>query len=381
VQLVCDIVRKSATNLHTKPKAGSIESEHLTSFQNRMWIYDLLLSSWTENMLSIMSKYLENHDGDGVVLYYCFLKHFAGATKANIIAAYAELTEAKVQLHLYNNNVSAFTNAVRIPTCKLVNCQKQPTFQHMLNVYHGVMDFTNTEFSNYVHNLYREYRSDGPAASWSMFHLLDTLDLEYEHLQALNCWEPRQPAKNPEILALTAELSSLKAYVAKLQKSTPESGTPKKPTQPPKEGEKQTTTISGVTWHYCQKCFGGKGAWNKTHTTAEHVKGAGKGYKNVKDANPPTPGQPSVSSSATSAVAQLASVESEPVDVDNTNGLFFCLRLGLFAMLALSQLLRHSVFQAIASYILSFSSTSIYVHHPHSRHVIIAPPLTFCNER
>jgi len=90
-----------------------------------------------------MSKYLEKHDGDGVVLYYCFLKHFAGATKANIIAAYAELTEAK-----------------------------------------------NQEFSNYVHNLYREYRSDGPAASWSMFQLLDTLDQEYERLQALNRWEP-----------------------------------------------------------------------------------------------------------------------------------------------------------------------------------------------
>ena len=106
----------------------------------------------------------------------------------------------------------------------------------MLNVYHGVMDCPNTKFSNYVHNLYREYRSDGPATSWSMFQLLDTLDQEYERLQALNRWELRQPAKNPEILALTAELSSLKAYVAKLQKANPESGsTPKKPTQPPRK--------------------------------------------------------------------------------------------------------------------------------------------------
>jgi len=199
-------------------------------------------------MLSLMSKYLENHDGDGVVLFYCFLKHFAGATKANIIAAYAELTEAKVQLHLFNNNVSTFTNAVRIPTCKLVNCQKQPTFQHMLNVYDGVMDCPNAEFSNYIHNLYREYRSDIPAASWSMFQLLDTLDQEYERLQALNHWEPRQLAKNPEILALTAELSSLKAYVAKLQK-TPSNpnGNTKKPTQPPKEKLLLSMALSGIT--------------------------------------------------------------------------------------------------------------------------------------
>ena len=322
VRQVRDIVRKTVNVLQIKPKAGSVESEHLTSFQNRMWFYDLLLSSWTDNMLSTMSKYLENHDGDGIVLYYCFLKHFAGATKANIIAAYAELTEAKVQLHLYNNDVSAFTNAVRIPTHKLVNCQKRPTFQHMLNVYHGVMDCPNQEFSNYVHSLYREYRSDGPAASWSMFQLLDTLDQEYECLQALNHWEPRQPAKNPEILALTAELSSLKAYVAKLQKApvpNPNGNNIKKPTQPPKEGEKETTTLNGITWHYCQKCFGGKGSWNKTHTTAEHVKGAGKGYKG-KDSNPPTPGIPEPNSDV---AANLARIAPDAEETDDTNGLFF----------------------------------------------------------
>jgi hypothetical protein len=32
VQQVRDIVRKSATNLNAKPKAGSIDSDHLTSF-------------------------------------------------------------------------------------------------------------------------------------------------------------------------------------------------------------------------------------------------------------------------------------------------------------------------------------------------------------
>jgi hypothetical protein len=62
VQQVRDIIRKTTKNLNSKPRAGSIESDHLTSFQNRMLFYDLLLSSWTENMLSIMSKYLENHD-------------------------------------------------------------------------------------------------------------------------------------------------------------------------------------------------------------------------------------------------------------------------------------------------------------------------------
>jgi hypothetical protein len=321
VQQVRDIIQHTTNNLHTKPKVGSLESKHLTSFQNRMWFYDLLLSSWTENMLSVMSKYLENHDGDGVVLYYCFLKHFAGATKANIIAAYAELTEAKVQLSLYNNDVHAFTNAIWIPTHKLVNCQKQPTFQHMLNVYHGVMDCPNTEFSNYVHSLYREYRTEGPASTWTMFQLLDTLDQEYEHLQSLNRWE-KQPVKNLEIIALTAELTSLKAYVAKLQKPSPNpTGTIKKPAQPPKDGKKKTTTLNGVTWHYCQKCFGGKGSWNKTHTNSEHVKGTGKGYKNGKEENPPTPEVSDASSDT--VVANLAKAASETAGTNDNSGLFF----------------------------------------------------------
>ncbi len=67
-------------------------------------------------MLAKMSKYLENHDKDGVVLLYCFIKHFAGATKENIIDAYQQLTESKIQLTLFKNDVSAFTNAIRIPT-------------------------------------------------------------------------------------------------------------------------------------------------------------------------------------------------------------------------------------------------------------------------
>jgi hypothetical protein len=188
----------------------------------------------------------------------------------------------------------------------------------MLNVYHGVMNCPNTEFSNYVHSLYHEYRTEGPASTWTMLQLLDTLDLEYKRLQSLNRWE-KQPVKNAEILALTAKLSSLKSHIAKLQKSpTPQDTGTKRPTQPPKEGENQTTTVNGVIWHYCQKCFGGKGTWNKTHTTIEHVKGAGKGYKNVKESNPPTPGPTNNSNEA--AVAHLATENEETAD-DNDGGL------------------------------------------------------------
>jgi hypothetical protein len=378
IQQVRDLIWATTISLHTKPKAGSTESDHLTSFQNRMWFYDLLLSSWTPNMLSTMSKYLENHDGDGVFLYYCFLKHFAGATKANIIAAYADLTEAEVQLNLHDNNVSAFTNAIQIPTHQLANCQQQPTFQHMLNVYHGVMDCPNTEFSNYVNSLYRKYRTEGPASTWTMFQLLDNLDLEYTRLKSLNRWD-KQPAKNSEIIALTAELSFLKAYIAKLQKvPSQDSGTIRKPTQPPKEGEEETTTINGITWHYCQKCFSGKGSWNKMHTTAEHVKGAGRGYKGGKDPPVLLHQKRPVLLAHLVLLIWLLALNLREITIPED---YFLYKAGLYAMLALSPLLSHLFTQVIAF----FMSFFLYTKPTHRLcsylDTSITPPLTFCDEK
>jgi hypothetical protein len=177
-----------------------------------MWLYDLLMSSWTPNMIAIMSKYLEVHDGDGIVLLVCFIKHFAGATTENIIDAYQHLTESKVQLALYKNDVAAFTNAVRIPMRQLANANEQPTFQHILNVYRGLMDCLNKEFRLYFTNLYREYRSGGRASKWTILELLDELDNEYTCISSLNHWG--KGAQGSEILALTAEHSTLKKNFA-----------------------------------------------------------------------------------------------------------------------------------------------------------------------
>ena len=293
------VIRSTVKKIRSKPKAGSVEADHLVSFQNRMWFYDLLMSSWTPKLIATMSKYLEHHDGDGVVLLFCFIKHFAGASTENIIDAYQQLTESKVQLALYKNDVSAFTNAVRAPTRQLANANEQPTFQHVLSVYHGLMDCPNEEFRLYVTNLYREYRSGGASSRWTMLELLDELDNEYTRINSLNRWE--KGSQGSEILALTAELSKLKSSFAKLQQSKQQqsapSGTVKKvepptaapkgvppsmptnkPAEPPKEGAKQTVTINGVIWKWCQTCYRGDGTWNRTHTTAQHVVGAGKGH-------------------------------------------------------------------------------------------------------
>lgn len=47
----------------------------------------------------------------------------------------------------------------------------------------------------------------------------------------------------------------------------------------PKSGEAHTKTINGVTYKWCGKCFRNRGAWSKTHSTAEHTSDY---YKNNK---------------------------------------------------------------------------------------------------
>ncbi len=91
-----------------------------------------------------------------------------------------------------------------------------------------------------------------------------------------------------------------------------------KPSKAPKDSEPETTTINGNFWHYCTTCFSGKGAWNKTHTTDQHVVGAGKGYKGglKKTQDPPTP------TPTDTITANLASQVADEAN-SGTDALFF----------------------------------------------------------
>jgi hypothetical protein len=285
---------------------GSVEAEHLTTFQNRMWFDDLLMTSLTPDMIAVMSKYLEAHDGDLVVMLFCFIKHFSGATKENNIDAYQQLTDFKIQLALYNNDIAAFTAALRIPTHQLANSNEQLTFQHILAVFRGLMDCLNEEFNSWVIQLSRDYRLGGACLQWTMLELLDELDTEYIRINALHSWY--KVSSSSEIFALIAELSSLKKTFAKSQEqlrqvtssmsgtqktavsptTPPKAASSSMPSEPLKDGGKQTVTLNGVAWKWCQICFQGKSSWNRTHCTAQHIVGAGKGFVGKKQ-TPSTP--------------------------------------------------------------------------------------------
>lgn len=109
-------------------------------------------------MKTIMLQYQELHDQDGVILWYCFLMHFARTTIENLILACSQVSESELQLANFQNNVLNFTNAVRTPIRTLLKAKEEPTFQHFLIVFHGAMDALNQEFKAFIISLYTDYR-------------------------------------------------------------------------------------------------------------------------------------------------------------------------------------------------------------------------------
>ncbi len=128
-------------------------------------------------MKTIMLRYQELHDQDGIFLWFCFLMHFAGTTTENLIIAYSQLSETKLQLALFQHNVLKFTNAVRTPIRTLLKAREEPTFQHFLYVFHGAMDTSNEEFRAFIIHLYADYCKGGPTKQLSMLDLLDRIQL------------------------------------------------------------------------------------------------------------------------------------------------------------------------------------------------------------
>jgi hypothetical protein len=229
-----------------------LASKQLVSFQNCQWIYVLLMSIWSASMKAIMLSFQELHDQDGIILWYCFLQHFAGTTIKNLIEAYSQLYETKIQLSLFQDNVLLFTNAICNLIHHILKANQVQNFQHFLTAFHGCLDASSEEFWADVISLYSDYRSGGPTYSLSMLELLDKLDGEYNHIN-----------NYAQILALTSTISSLQtqlttlkgqygtlqAFVSKGKLPTPPDSSTKLQKPPPKmAGDPEITKYKGFTW-------------------------------------------------------------------------------------------------------------------------------------
>lgn len=158
-----------------------------------------------------MSWFHELHDQDGVILWLCFLKCFAGTTHENLIEAYFQLSESKLQLSNFSGNVLQFTNAVHAPAWCLLKAKENPSFQHFLYFFHGVMDMPNEEFHNFVMNLYTDYRKGGPTTHH--VRTSEQLDAECYRKTNLGHWVKKDDS---QVLALTATISTLQSQLSSL---------------------------------------------------------------------------------------------------------------------------------------------------------------------
>jgi hypothetical protein len=143
------------------------------------------MSVWSATMKTIMLHYQELDDQDGIFLWYCFLQHFTRMTVENLIDAYSQLSESKIQLSLFQNNILLCTNAI----CNLIHCilktNQTPNFQNFLTVFHGCIDAPNEEFRAFIINLHSDYHARDPTQKLPMLELLDKIDTEYNRINNL----------------------------------------------------------------------------------------------------------------------------------------------------------------------------------------------------
>jgi len=79
----------------TKDDDGARE---LASEQHSMWIAELSDNSWSDQVTSDMSAFEEETVGDGILLFYVFLRENVGYMKEAIIATEQQLTKEKLAL-------------------------------------------------------------------------------------------------------------------------------------------------------------------------------------------------------------------------------------------------------------------------------------------
>jgi hypothetical protein len=262
----------------TKDDDGAPE---LASKQHSMWIAELLENSWSDNVITDMSAFEEETKGDGILLFYVFLREYMGYSKEAIIAAEQQLTKEKLSLEHFDHDISKFTAYTRTYLRRIINAGSPVTNQHFILIFSALKESLEDEFKLIIMQLYDGWRKgQGEGANITIMQLLARADSEYKRLCQLGQWMTRN--KSSDLIGLQAEFDTLKLQFAALvaetknkNKETDQPPPPKRPTGEPKPEENDERFFNGEVWYYCSKCYHGR-SWNKTHKTEQHKRGAGK---------------------------------------------------------------------------------------------------------
>ena len=161
----------------TATQAGA---EELTSKQHRQWIAELLNNSWTDTVKDTMDAYDEDHKGDGVVMWMCFLQEYAGSSKEAIIAAEEVMHPSKLKLDNFKHNIKEWSSYCREHFRKIQAAGDKVTSQHFINAYNALKEAHSEEFRLQILTWSRNWRAGmGEGANWTIMQLLAKVDLEY----------------------------------------------------------------------------------------------------------------------------------------------------------------------------------------------------------
>ena len=89
-------VCRTVAVLDRVPTARDPAVLHYLSKQHGSWIAEFIKNSITSNVHATLEAYEEDHDGDGIVLFFCFLQEFSGATCEALVLAEEALHPMKL---------------------------------------------------------------------------------------------------------------------------------------------------------------------------------------------------------------------------------------------------------------------------------------------
>jgi hypothetical protein len=136
-----DRIEDTLEMLVTLPEEANEEgAQELASKQHRTWIAELLWNSWTSSVAYDMASFDEETQGDGVLLFYVFLREHVGFSNEALIVAEQNLTKDKLALENFHYDITKFAAHVCTYIRQIIGAGLQPTKQHFILVYSALKE-------------------------------------------------------------------------------------------------------------------------------------------------------------------------------------------------------------------------------------------------
>ena len=137
-----------------------------------------------------MDAYDEDHRGNGIIMWMCFLQEYVGSSREAIITAEEAMHLSKLKLDNFKHNIKEWSIYCREHFCKIQAAGDKVTSQHFINAYNTLKEAHSEEFQLQILTWSQNWRASmGEGTSWTIMQLLAKVDLEYTQLKNLGLLE------------------------------------------------------------------------------------------------------------------------------------------------------------------------------------------------